>query len=124
VVGHGGALKYVLVRVAAGLEGRRFAPPAQSVMLDQHGCTYRPHVVGVQVGQQLLITNSDPTLHNVHTESRANKPFNFGMAIQGQKSPRYFSAPEVMIRAKCDVHPWMAAWIGVVEHPFFSVTGD
>jgi plastocyanin len=124
VVGAGGALKYVFVRVVEGLPGKSFAPPAEPVTLDQRGCTYRPHVVGVQVGQQLLLVNSDPTLHNVHTVSQANKPFNFGMSVQGQKSARYFSAPEVMVKARCDVHPWMASWIGVVEHPFFAVTGD
>src|SRR5678815_2167046 len=124
VVGDGGALKYVFVRVTTGLEGRHFAPPAEPVVLDQRGCTYRPHVVGIQVGQQLTLLNSDPTLHNIHTTSLANKPFNFGMSVEGQKSPRFFSAPEVMIKTKCDVHPWMAAWIGVVEHPFFAVTGE
>jgi len=124
VVGAGGALKYVFVRVAAGVEGRHFAPPVEPVRLDQRGCTYVPHVVGLQVGQQLLLVNSDSTLHNVHTISQANKPFNFGMSVEGQKAPRYFATPEVMVKAKCDVHPWMSAYIGVVEHPFFAVTGD
>jgi len=127
VVGGGGALKYVFVRVTGGpviAGGRHFAPPGEPVTLDQRGCSYHPHVVGLQVGQQLLIINSDPTLHNIHTESRANKPFNFGMSVEGQKAPRYFGAPEVMVKAKCDVHPWMAAYIGVVEHPFYAVTGD
>ena len=123
LVGAGGALRNVFVHVATGLEGRHFAPPAVPVQLDQRGCTYRPHVVGLQVGQQLLLVNSDPTLHNVHTLSTANKPFNFGMSVEGQKSARYFAAPEVMIRTKCDVHPWMGSWIGVVPHPFFAVTG-
>ena len=124
VVGPGGALRYSFVRVSSGLPGRPFAPPAQPVTLDQRGCTYRPHVVGVQVGQPLLIINSDATLHNVHTVSQANKPFNFGMSVEGQKATRYFAQPEVMIKARCDVHPWMAAWIGVVPHPFFAVSGD
>lgn len=124
VVGPGGALENVFVRVAAGLEGKHFAPPGVAVTLDQRGCTYRPHVVGVQVGQQLLLINSDPTLHNVHTLSQANKPFNFGMAVEGQKSARYFHAPEVMVKTKCDVHPWMAAYIGVIEHPYFAVTSE
>jgi len=124
VVGQGGELKSVFVHVAGGLPATPFAPPAQAVTLDQRGCIYRPHVVGLQVGQQLLLVNSDPTLHNVHTVSTANKPFNFGMSIEGQKAPRYFHAPEVMVKAKCDVHPWMASYIGVGGHPFFAVTGD
>ncbi|HEY3174140.1 MAG TPA: carboxypeptidase regulatory-like domain-containing protein [Candidatus Polarisedimenticolia bacterium] len=124
VVGPGGAVRYSFVRVATGLPDRPFAPPARTVTLDQRGCTYRPHVVGVQVGQPLIIVNSDATLHNVHTISQANKPFNFGMSVEGQKATRYFTQPEVMIKAKCDVHPWMAAWIGVASNPFFAVTGE
>ncbi len=122
VVAPDGALRYVFVHVAAGLPDRPFAPPDQAVPLDQRGCVYRPHVVGVQMGQPVLIVNSDPTLHNVHTVSQANKPFNFGMAVKGQKATRYFSSPEVMIRVTCDVHPWMVSFIGVAAHPFHAVT--
>ena len=124
VVGAGGALQHVFVHVKSGLEGKVFAPPAQPVQLDQRGCTYRPHMIGLQVGQPLLLINSDPTLHNVHTVSQANTPFNFGMSVQGQKATRYFHKPEVMVKAKCDVHPWMASYIGVAAHPFFAVTGS
>ncbi len=124
VVGANGELQYVFVHVASGLEGKAFAPPDQPAQLDQRGCTYRPHMIGLQVGQPLLLVNSDPTLHNVHTVSQANTPFNFGMSVQGQKATRYFHEPEVMVKARCDVHPWMASYIGVVAHPFFAVTGD
>lgn len=123
VVGEQGALANVLVRVEGGaVTGRVFAPPATPVTLDQRGCAYRPHVVGVMAGQQLLIVNSDPTLHNVHTVSKENKPFNFGMSVEGQKAPRYFAKPEI-VKARCDVHPWMSAFICVSSHPFFAVTG-
>ena len=124
VVGADGGLRHVFVHVRSGLPSRPFAPAAEPVTLDQRGCTYRPHVVGIQVGQPLLIVNSDPTLHNVHTMSQANKPFNFGMSVEGQKATRYFAEPEVMIKAKCDVHPWMASFIGVVAHPYFAVTDE
>lgn len=124
VVGSGGGLTYAFVRVASGLGDRVFAPPKEPVTLDQRGCTYRPHVVGVQVGQPLRLLNSDPTLHNVHTLSKDNRPFNFGMPVEGQESTRFFAKPEVMVKAKCDVHPWMAAYIGVSDHPFFQVTGQ
>ena len=124
VVDSDGGLMHAFVRVSAGLPSRTFAPSAEPVTLDQRGCTYYPHVVGIQVGQPLLIVNSDPTLHNVHTVSQANKPFNFGMSVEGQKATRYFAEPEVMIKAKCDVHPWMASFIGVVAHPFFDVTDE
>ena len=122
VVGSDGGLMHAFVHVSAGLPSRPFAPPAAPVTLDQRGCTYRPHVAGIQVGQQLMIINSDATLHNVHTVSQSNRPFNFGMSVEGQKAARYFAEPEVMIKAKCDVHPWMASFIGVVAHPWFAVT--
>ncbi len=124
VVKAGGALKNVFVRVVSGLEGKVFAPPEAPVELDQRGCVYRPHVAGVQAGQPVVLINSDPTLHNVHIVAQHNKAFNVGMSIEGQRMTRYFHQPEIMIKAKCDVHPWMSAWIGVVEHPYFAVTGD
>ncbi len=123
LVGEEGALRNVFVRVAVGFDGR-FAPPEEPVQLDQAGCRYTPHVVGLQVGQPLLVINSDPTLHNVHSVSTANPAFNFGMAVQGQRATRYFGSEEIMIKVKCDVHPWMAAWIGVLWHPFFDITGE
>lgn len=124
VVASDGAVKNAFVHVASGLGDRAFAPPSEPVTLDQRGCIYRPHVTGVQVGQPLKILNSDPTLHNVHTVSESNKPFNFGMSVEGQQAVRYFHNPEIMVRAKCDVHPWMSSYIGVVAHPFFAVTGE
>jgi plastocyanin len=123
VVGPDGGLRDAFVHVASGLGDRVFAPPQEPVTLDQRGCSYRPHVVGVQVGQPLRVLNSDPTLHNVHTVSKENRSFNFGMPVQGQESKRFFTRPEVMVKAKCDVHPWMSAFIGVSGHPFFQVTG-
>lgn len=124
VVNEEGELKNAFVHVSSGLGDRVFAPPAGHVTLDQRGCVYRPHVVGVQVGQPLEIINSDPTLHNVHAEAEKNKGFNFGMSVQGQKAIRYFHQPEVMVRIKCDVHPWMATLVGVSPHPFFAVTDE
>jgi plastocyanin len=122
LVGPEGGLSGVYVHVASGLGDRVFAPPKEPVTLDQRGCTYRPHVIGVQVGQPLRLLNSDPTLHNVHTISKDNRPFNFGMPVEGQQVTKFFTKPEV-VKAKCDVHPWMAAVIGVSADPFFHVTG-
>ena len=81
-----------------------------------------PHVFGVQVGQPVTIVNSDPTLHNVHAVPKANGEFNFGQAIKGMKTTRMFDKPEVMVPFRCDVHGWMAAYGGVVSHPFFAVS--
>lgn len=125
VVNPNGTLKNVFVYVKEGLEGKTVPPaPATPVDLDQKGCQYHPHVFGVRVGQPVNIMNSDPTLHNVHGMPAKSKEFNIGMPIQNMKLPRKFDAPEVMVKFKCDVHPWMSAYAGVMDHPFFAVTGE
>ncbi len=124
VVNSNGTLQHVFVYVKQGLEGKSFAAPPSAVMLNQHGCMYEPHVFGVQVGQPLEILNSDPTLHNVNCKPTKSKPFNLAQPTKGMKSSRQFAAPEIMVKCVCNVHPWMAAYIGVMEHPYFAVTGD
>src|SRR5882724_4696633 len=124
VVGADGALKNVFVRVVAGLGARVFAPPASPVVLDQRGCSYHPQVFGIQVNQMLEIVNSDPTLHNIHSVPETNKPFNVGMPSEGMRIRRFFAVPESMVKVKCDLHNWLIAWVGVVDHPFFNVSGD
>jgi len=101
-----------------------YPAPADPLVLDQQGCTYHPHVSGIQVGQKLIIRNSDPTLHNVHALPTANPEFNQGQPFQGMELEKTFANPEVMVRFKCDVHPWMSAWIGVVSHPFYAVSAE
>lgn len=105
-------------------EGAPAAPPASSdaVTFDQRGCRYLPHVLGLRVNQTLKILNSDPTLHNVNAQGKANSGFNAGMPTQGQVLEKKFTKPEVMVRVKCDVHGWMSAYIGVLDHPYFAVT--
>jgi len=122
VVGKDGAVENVFVYVKDGLGNQTFPAPSEPVTLDQKGCHYTPHVMGIQVGQPLQIVNSDDTLHNVHGLPRANKEFNQGQPIQGMKMTHTFSTKEVMIPFKCDVHGWMNAWIGVLDHPFYAVT--
>ena len=124
VVNSNATLKNVFVYVKDGLSGKTFETPKTSVALDQKGCHYAPHVLGIQVNQPLDIVNSDSTLHNVHGIPTQSKEFNLGMPIQGMKLSRKFDKPEVMVKFKCDVHPWMHAYIGVVDHPFFGVTND
>ena len=92
--------------------------------LDQKGCRYTPHVFGVRAGQPLEISNSDPTLHNVHAMGRSNQEFNLSQPIQGMKNTKTFTAPEVMVHFKCDVHSWMNAYVGVLDHPYFAVTAN
>jgi plastocyanin len=123
VVGEGGGLgeAFIYVKSAPSAGG---APPEQAVVIDQEKCRYRPRVVGVQVDQPLEFRNSDITLHNVHAVPELSKGFNIGMPTKGMTSTRKFSTPEVFVRIKCDVHPWMAAYVGVVAHPYYAVTGS
>ena len=124
VVGGSGGLGNVFVYVKEGLEGRNFPAATDPVMIDQQGCRYRPHVFGIRVGQALTIRNSDATLHNIHATPAANAEFNMGQPIQGMEFERTFESAEVMVPFKCDVHSWMNAYVGVMDHPYFAVTGD
>jgi plastocyanin len=123
IVGDGGALQNVFVYVKDGLGNLRFPVPSTTIVLDQKGCHYVPHVLGAQVGQSVEVLNSDPTLHNVHAIPAANQEFNTGQPLPGMKHTHQFSTKEVMVPFKCDVHPWMRAYIGVLDHPYFAVTG-
>jgi hypothetical protein len=94
------------------------------VLLDQAGCRFEPHVLGVQVNQPINIYNNDPVLHNVHATADENKEFNFSQPGLGQFDTKRFSKKEVMVHIGCDIHPWMGAWVGVLDHPYFSVTSE
>lgn len=99
-----------------------YPPSTTPALLDQNGCHYTPHVLGVQVGQKLAIRNSDSTLHNVHAIAKVNGEFNVGQPVP-MTTEKVFDHPEIMVKFKCDVHGWMDAWVGVVPHPFFAVSG-
>jgi plastocyanin len=118
-----GKLENAFVWVKKGLERWQFPAPAGEVVLDQKDCMYRPRVVGVRVGQPLVFVNSDRAVHNVHTLPEENDGVNFVMSKVGDRSAKSFDSPEVMIQTKCDIHPWMKAWIGVVDHPAWAITG-
>ncbi len=120
----GGALKNVFVYVKDGLGSLRFPVPATPVVLDQKGCRYMPHVLGIQVGQPMQIVSSDPTLHNVHAVAERNREFNTGQPVPGVPHTHTFSTTEVMVPFKCDVHRWMTAFVGVLDHPFYAVSSD
>jgi hypothetical protein len=121
-VGENGTLQNVFVYVKDGLNGRTYAPPAEPVVLDQQRCEYVPRVLGIQVGQPLTIKNSDPLLHNIRADAQINQGFNQGQPIP-MTSTQTFATSEVMVPIKCDVHAWMRAYVGVMNHPFFAVTG-
>jgi plastocyanin len=99
-------------------------PPSDEVVLDQRACTYGPHVLGAQVGQRVTFLNSDPVFHNVRTIAKDNPSFNEAMATKDMRLTRTFGRPEIMVNAKCDVHPWMSSFIGVVAHPYFAVSNE
>jgi len=123
LVNQEGGLGNAFVYVKAGLdEAYSFDVPTTPVILNQHLCQFIPRVVGVQVGQPLMIVNSDHTLHNVHGRPSANQPFNTGQPIAGMRLTHTFTKPEVMVPLTSDIHSWMAAFVGVLSHPFFAVT--
>ncbi len=123
IVNTNGTLKNVFVYVKEGVTGK-FETPKEAVQLNQLGCAYTPKILGIMAGQQLEILNSDDTLHNVHSLPTQSQGFNLGMPIKGMKLKKTFAKPEIMVKVKCEVHPWMSAHIGVLEHPFFGVTGE
>src|SRR5438477_8032387 len=123
VVNPNGTLANVFVYVKSGLPASYAAPaPAGSVTLDQDGCRYHPHVLGIMVGQNLEIKNSDGILHNIKAKGTKNRPFNISQPSI-MTSTRTFTAPEVMVPLECNVHGWMHAWLGVLPHPFYAVSG-
>lgn len=125
VVGTNGGLAdvFVYIKSGTGLDGRTFEPPAEKPLLDQILCEYLPFVLGVMAGQTFTVRNSDPVLHNINsTRAKNNKGKNFAQPTQGSVNDMSFPNPEVAIQFRCDVHPWMTAWVGVFSNPFFAVT--
>jgi plastocyanin len=117
-------LKNVFVYIKTGLEGRKFPVPAEIVVLDQKGCMYVPHVLAARAGQSVEVRSSDPATHNVNCVGLKNKGFN--RAMPGGIAPLVakFATPELSIKFKCDIHPWMGAFLHVTSHPYFAITGD
>jgi plastocyanin len=123
IVNAGGMLENVHVHVASGLGDRLFAPPTEPAEMDQKGCVFIPHVLAVQANQVIEFRSSDPVLHNVRAAAEKNRTFNVSMSGRGRRVRRYFSTPEV-VRMRCDLHPWMQAFIAVSDNPFHDVTGE
>jgi plastocyanin len=123
VLGSGNTMGNIMVWVSKGLPAAKTYPaPTTPVVLDQKGCVYTPHVMGIMVGQTYRILNSDGILHNIHTLPKINPAFNRGQPATVKEMTTSFPKPEAMLEVKCDVHPWMRAYIGVFTHPFYSVT--
>ena len=123
VLGTGNSMGNIMVWVSKGLPaGKTWPAPKTPVTLDQKGCQYVPHVMGIMVGQAYRILNSDGILHNLHALPKINSGFNKPMPATVKETSATFGKPEPLFPIKCDVHPWMQAYIGVYTHPFFSVT--
>jgi plastocyanin len=118
-----GAVAEAFVWVKEGLPDGDYPIPSDPVVVDQRGCEFLPRVAGVRAGQLVAFRNDDQTLHNVHGLGSGSNRFNFGMPVTGMEVKRQLTEPQVMVTIGCDVHPWMRAYLGVVRHPFFAVTG-
>jgi plastocyanin len=124
VVNPNRTLRYVFVWISQGLPKARWDPPASSAILDQKGCMYEPHVLGLMTGQPLEILNDDPVNHDVHAECQVNHAWNESQPPRAEHKIKTFDHEEILFPVTCNVHPWMRAWIGVSPHPFFAVTGE
>jgi hypothetical protein len=124
VIVNDGKLQNVFVYVKGGpIEGKTFKVPETEVVLDQAGCQYVPHVLGIMARQKLKIISSDPTSHNIHPTPKNNPEWNETQPPGAGPIEKTFNRPEVMIPVKCNQHAWMKAYIGVLSHPFYAVTG-
>ena len=132
---HGGGIVYdekfivkdtKVKNVMVWLKGNNLksATPESSVILDQIKCLYDPHVFGIVKNQNLLIKNSDPVLHNIHSMANNNSQFNFAMPSALKEKNTSFDKTEEPFYIKCDVHPWMKTWVGVFDHTYFAVTDE
>ena len=126
-----GKLKNVFIYVKDGStsDGKKitsfsFPVPADAVTLDQNGCHYVPHVLGIQANQKFLVTNSDPTAHNVNVQGKGNPPWNTSQPPNAPPIEQKFPRAEVIIPIKCNQHPWMKSYVAVMNHPFYAVSAE
>ena len=123
VVVSDGHLQNVFIYVKEGLGNRAFDVPKDAVTLNQTGCKYHPHVLGVMAGQTIKIVNGDPTTHNIHPTPKDNREWNESQAPKAAPLEKSFAREEVMLPVKCNQHPWMRMFVNVVKNPFYAVTG-
>lgn len=122
VVGKKGELANVFIYVSDGLKEKSYDPPKKSALMDQDRCMFKPRVQGIQVGQDFLMKNSDPLIHNVRSFSMRNRPFNIAQPPKTPDRKKVFKRKEKEIMIQCDFHPWMKAYLFVMDHPYFAVT--
>src|ERR1035437_1253163 len=125
VVGPKGEFANVVVSLQ-GISGKSTGASAPPAVLDQKGCEYVPSIFAVQTGQKIIVKNSDPVLHNVHTmpaDGSGNQVKNDAQLPNGPERTYSLPKPESFLKFKCDVHDWMLAWVTVFDHPYFAVSG-
>jgi plastocyanin len=120
-VGGGGELRHAVVSLADIARGKAPEPGAVAKTLDQRGCEFVPHMLLVAPGESIRVLNSDPLTHNLHTASFENRSINRTQPVGGGEIELSFTAPE-RVRVRCDLHPWMSAWVIVTEHPYYAIT--
>lgn len=123
-LGPNSEMKNVFLHIVEGLPKKAYPAPTEPVVLTQAGCMYTPPIVGVMVGQPLKILNPDGTLHNVHALSKVNQEFNLAMPKFRTETVKIFDKKEFMFEMKCDVHPWMSAYVTVTDNPFYTTSND
>jgi len=124
VVIKNGHLANVFVYIKSGLPKGSYPLPAQPAVLDQKGCRYVPHVMGLMAGQRFEVRNSDNAEHNVHPMPKHNSEWNESQNPHGQPIVKTFQHPEMMMPVQCNQHPWMEMYVNVLEHPFFAVSNE
>ena len=122
LVVNSGNLENAFVYVKDGLGSRTFDVPKDAVTLDQQGCRYHPHVLGIMTGQTLKVLNSDPTTHNIHPTPKDNREWNESQPPKAAAIEKTFAREEIMLPVKCNQHPWMKMYVNVVKSPYFAVT--
>jgi plastocyanin len=122
VTGDGGALANVVVYVKSGLDGYSFPAPSGAVKIEQQGCQYHPHVIALQVGQNVDVVNGDQTTHNIHPIPKDNREWNESQPPGAAPIEKSFTREEIAIPVKCNVHPWMKAYMAVLSNPYYQVT--
>ena len=123
VVGDGNSLQNVIVYLKGDFSAYSFPAPTAAATIDQKGCQYDPHVLALQTGQPLSVVNSDQTTHNIHPVPKNNREWNESQPPGSAPIMQSFARAEVAVPVKCNVHPWMKSYIGVLDNPYFQVTG-
>ena len=118
-----GTLANVFVYVKTGLEGKKFRPSTTPMTITQKGCWFEPRMLAIEAGQPFQVVNADPLTHNIHPSTVNSREWNQSQEAGAEPLIRKFARTEIMVRVKCNIHPWMKAWVGVTEHPYHAISG-